>query len=374
MNLHIFHDDKFTNGGIEQFEKFYPNQNIYIVLLYNSTELKFTKPNSKIITFYIREKGIIPKLSTIITKENVKNIFVHYLDPYKASITLKTLLKHNLKFYWIFYGGDLYDYLTRYHNYDILDQKFLPTKDWTKDVIKNLKYRLWFGWTTKDAMKRAFEKLDYFCFWNEYDFKLFHSKIKSPAQHKNFIYYNALGNAEFPLIDKKNIIMINHSASPSGNHFHVFDVIKYIPLADKNYQILLPLSYGNPVYADHIRQTAKATIKTDIRALRDFMPIDDYQNVLSEVKIAIFGMKRQEAAGNIFQLLNMGAKVFLRQENTLFHWLKKRDFLVFSLENDYNELEELTGLSSAQITHNRDCYAKIFNAEVYQEMMENLID
>lgn len=373
MNIHIFHDDKFTDGAIEQFERFYPNQNLYIVLLYNSTTLQFTSKHQNMMTFHIREKNIVSRIGELITTNNIKNIFVHYLDTFKASITLKVLSKNKLNFYWIFYGGDLYDYLSRYHGYDILDNKSLAKKTIKADIIKNIKYLLWFGWTTRSAMKRAFKRLDFFCFWNEYDYELFRSKIDSPAKYKNFIYYNALGNADFQSADKKNTIMINHSASPSGNHFHVFDLIKQLPLEEKNFNILLPLSYGDKTYADNIQYIAEQSFENHVIALRDFMPITAYQTILSEVKIAIFGMRRQEAAGNIFQLLNMGAKVFLREDNTLFHWLKKRNFIVFSLENDWKELEQLTGLSTEQIDHNKGCYTETFSTHVYKKMMEDLI-
>jgi len=374
MNLHIFHDDKFTNGAIEQFEQAYPNQNIYIVLLYTSETLKFTNTHPKIKTFHIRDKSIVSQAGTIIKDNKITNLFVHYLDTYKASITLKILAKHHLKFYWIFYGGDLFDYLSRYHQYDILDNKSYKKDTRREDFIKNIKYLLWFGWTTKSAMKKAFQRLDYFCFWNEYDFKLFRSNVDSNAKHKNFIYYNALGNPAFPLVEKKNTLMINHSASPSGNHFHVIESIKSLPLQERNYNILLPLSYGSKAYAKQIIDSAKTNITCDLRVLQDFMPLQEYQSILSEVKIAIFGMRRQEAAGNIFQLLNMGAKVFLRKENTLYQWLKKRDFIVYSLEDHMDELKQLNGLVSEQIEHNRACYTKTFNKAVYKEMMIQLID
>lgn len=374
MNIHLFHDDKFTNGAIEQFERFYPDQNRYIVLLYNTTELTFTAPHKNMITYPIRDKKIVSKMIEIISTSQMDNLFVHYLDPYKASITLKVLAKQKLNFYWIFYGADLYEYLTKYHQYDILDHRIKRKKNNSNSLIKDLKYLLWFGWTTKGAMKKAFKKLDYFCFWNEYDYKLFRSKVESTARHKNFIYYNALGNPDFPLVEKKNIMMINHSASPSGNHFHIFDTLKGIDLVTKAFKILLPLSYGNKTYIDAIEHTAKSSLDAEIISLRDFMPLNKYQATLAEVKIAIFGMRRQEAAGNIFQLLNMGAKVFLRTDNTLFKWLKERNFIVFSLEDDFSELQELNGLSIEQIEHNRKCYAMTFNPTVYKEIMLNLID
>lgn len=374
MNLHILHDDKFTNGAIEQFEKFYPNQNEYIVLLYSSTKLIFTNPNEKITILHIRNKKNLQLISSIISNKKLSRVFVHFLDPYKASLTLKILKDFPLTFYWIFYGADLYDYLIRYKNYQIFDDKTLGRSSSIADFIKNLKYLFWFGWTTKRAMEKAFERLNYFCFWNEYDYSLFQSKTKNTAKFKDFIYYGALGSPETTGPKKKNLLMINHSASPSGNHSYIFDKLKEIDFLKAGYEVLVPLSYGNKEFASNLELEAKTKLNTHVIALRDFLPLDVYQNILSEVKIAVFGMRRQEAAGNVFQLLNMGSKVFLREENTLYHWLLKRNFIVFSLEKDFSELSGLQGLSDQQIQHNRKCYDDNFNNSKIQIMMHNLID
>ncbi len=372
MNLHIFHDDKFTNGGIEQFEKYFPKQNIYIILLYNDRVPKYTLSTSEILIFHIRDKDLVGTIRDIISSMNVHNLFIHYLDTFKASITSKILLKE-LKLYWIFYGGDLYDYLTKYRKYDIIDDDQLKKKGIKESFIKIIKYLIWFGWTPKSGIDRFFKRLDYFCFWNEFDYALFKDNINSNAKYKNFIYINALGNAKFPASDKSNTIMINHSASITGNHLFILDYIKNLPLKERQYNILIPLSYGDKNYANDIITIANKTFETDITSLQSFMPLDDYQKLLSTVKIAIFGMRRQEAAGNVFQLINMGTKVFLREENTLLQWLKKRGFIVFSLENQYNELSSLTGLSDEEIQHNRSCYEEVFNDNSFDEMMHNLM-
>lgn len=374
MNLHIFHDDKFTNGGIEQFEKYFPEQNIYIILLYNDDKPKYQITHPDVLIFHIRDKKLTKNIREIIDKKNVKKLFVHYLDTYKASITTK-VLAHNsaIKLYWIFYGGDLYDYLTKYHEYDIIDDRSINKISTKESLIKIIKYLLWFGMTPKKGMDLFFQRLNYFCFWNEFDYELFQSKIKCKAKYKDFIYINALGNSNFPSTQKSNTIMINHSASMSGNHIFVLDYIKKLPLKDKQFNLLLPLSYGNGDYANQVETHANDNLLVEITSLRTFMPINEYQNLLSSVKIAIFGMRRQEAAGNIFQLINMGTKVFLREENTLLQWLRKRGFIVFSLENDFDELANLTGLTTEQIQHNKDCYATVFSAAHYENMMQNLM-
>ena len=101
--------------------------------------------------------------------------------------------------------------------------------------------------------------------------------------------------------------------------------------------------------------------------------MDQYQQILAEVKVAIFGMKRQEAAGNIFQLLNLGAKIFLREQNTLLTWLRNKGFIVFSIEKDLQSIKQITELSDQEIKHNQACYDRHFNPTVYSQMMMQLI-
>ena len=138
-NLHILHDDKFTDGAIEQFEKYYPNQNIYVVLLNPGTQLKYTSSRTAVNVFAIRDPQLKTKLYDIVRNNAVKNLFVHYLDDFKAGLANKILDIFPLKFYWIFYGGDLYGYLQRYRNYNILDHPHAAPKEKPLErAVKNI--------------------------------------------------------------------------------------------------------------------------------------------------------------------------------------------------------------------------------------------
>ncbi|SKB67072.1 4-alpha-L-fucosyltransferase glycosyl transferase group 56 [Sphingobacterium nematocida] len=360
---------------MKQFERAYPGKNCYIILLYNQKQLKYTVPNAHTYVFHIRDLNLLQQLSGIIQSNSGSRLFLHFIDDFKAALVNKLLDKFkHLRFYWIFYGGDLYEYLTRYEGYQIIDDSsFLPKTSFLNWLSKRTKYLLRFGMSQKTAKMRAFQRLDYFCFWNEYDYQLFHSKIKSAAEYKSFIYCNALGDPAHVQPQKKAVIMINHAASFSGNHHYIIHTLAKLQIPLTEYQILLPLSYGDKKFADKVKLAAEQELKTDINALTKFLPINEYQKILSEVKIAIFGMRRQEAAGNVFQLLNMGAQVFLRKDNTLLHWLKKRDFIVFCIEEDELELSRLNGLTLEQMSHNRIQYERYFNSQIYDNMMQQLI-
>ncbi|MGB3066261.1 TDP-N-acetylfucosamine:lipid II N-acetylfucosaminyltransferase [Sphingobacterium thalpophilum] len=375
MNLHIFHDDKFTNGAIEQFERAYPEQNRYIILLYDQKELKYTTLSGHTAVFHIRDLDLVKNLRTIIATFNISRLFIHFMDDFKAALSNRLLERfRDIKLYWIFYGGDLYDYLSRYKGYHILDNpELVPKQSWVERWSKLAKYLILFRMSQKSAKDKIFRRLDYFCFWNEYDYDLFKAKIETSAHYKDFIYYNALGNPDHIQQNKKDIIMVNHAASFTGNHLYIIDKLAKSAIPLRHHQLLLPLSYGNKPYANQVIAAAERLLNMDIKPLTNFLPLEEYQAILADVKIAIFGMRRQEAAGNIFQLLNLGAKVFLRKDNTLLSWLRKRNFIVFCLEEDREDLENLRPLTVAQMSHNNAQYKKYFNESVYDYMMDRLI-
>src|SRR5690606_40091190 len=54
--------------------------------------------------FQIRDPHLKTKIYHIIQINSVENLFIHYLDSFKAGISNKILNSFPLKSYWIFYG------------------------------------------------------------------------------------------------------------------------------------------------------------------------------------------------------------------------------------------------------------------------------
>ncbi|MFD1771740.1 TDP-N-acetylfucosamine:lipid II N-acetylfucosaminyltransferase [Sphingobacterium suaedae] len=374
-NLHLLHDDKFTNGAIAQFETSYPGENFYVILQSGNGSLVFTEPGEDCLVINLRDRKWEDKIATIVQRYMSANLFVHYIDSYKAAMVRSLLAQFELKLYWIFYGGDLYGFLEEHRGYQLYDRpRDRPSIAFFDRLIKKWKYLFWFGISPNNAIQECFLACDYFCFWNENDFELFTNYFPSKAKFKSFIYYHALGNADFFSNAEKKYIMVNHASSPSGNHLTILKKLKERKLTAIPYTILLPLSYGDSNYAEEVIKAYNNVFPDRLEALRNFLPLHAYQQRLSEISSAIFGMRRQEAAGNIFQLLNLGARVFLREENSLLKWLLDRKFIVFSLENDLRSVDDLKPLSVEEVAYNRARYQLYFNAIVYKNMMDQLLE
>ena len=83
--------------------------------------------------------------------------------------------KRKFKVYWIFWGYEMYQTLAFKYNYKLTDEKFSIFKPHTYLYPNKITYKLR-KLINKAYIPDAFEYLlpyiDYFCFWNYYDYEL----------------------------------------------------------------------------------------------------------------------------------------------------------------------------------------------------------
>ena len=99
----------------------------------------------------------------------------------------------------------------------------------------------------------------------------------------------------------------------------------------------------------------------------EYLKTDEYFKMLKNVDVAVFGQRRQEASGNIIQLLRNGVKVFLRNDNSLLEYYRKQGYIIFSVENDLTRETLFTPLSLDEQVHNRQTY--LDNRFYYSDFM-----
>jgi hypothetical protein len=102
--------------------------------------------------------------------------------------------------------------------------------------------------------------------------------------------------------------------------------------------------------------------------------LDGYFRKLESITVSIFGSRRQEGAGNIFQLLSMGVKVFLRRENNMLYYLRDKGFIVFCFEDQFNSFMDLEQLPIAAQEHNRSLILQLFDSEKEVSIMHHLLE
>ena len=122
----------------------------------------------------------------------------------------------------------------------------------------------------------------------------------------------------------------------SNNHLEVFEILSKIDLNGR--KIILPLSYGDNKYRDEILKLGNVAFPRNLQPLTKFYPINEYNDIIKTCSVFIMNSYRQQGIGNIFAMLWMGAKVYLDERNTTYHYLKRINCSVFSVNKDLNPL------------------------------------
>lgn len=352
INIHLVLDEKFIDSSVDMFEKYHPGENVFIVDK-EEKDRRFVTPRKNVffVPFQLADWYNKIKKYLDIHILNTINVVVHYLSKHSASraLDLKRYVSVN-KIYWIFYGADLYSYLYETGKYALYDYKVKGQSCLLKNYVKRLLGRY-------NYIVDFCSELDYFCFWNYYDYELLRKYLKTKAQFKLFYYINPTSTESEGFGDGINTrtneinILVNHSASFTGNHLTVLKKISSLSL--DNIKLIIPISYGPKTHADLIEKEATKLFPDKCTLLKEYMPRVEYYDIIDKCQCAIMGHRRQEAGGNISFLLKHGKKVFLREDNSLLNYYKDLGCAIFSFEKDLKTEKDLLPLTEKEQALNK---------------------
>lgn len=202
------------------------------------------------------------------------------------------------KCYWTIWGGDLYDHQ--------LGEKDLKWK--LREFVK----------------QRTIRKIGHFITHIHGDYELAQQWYGARGQwHECFMYPSNLYR-ECPITPKLHEgtnILLGNSASSTNNHLDALEKLR--PFAGENIRIYCPLSYGDAAYGDKIATAGKEMFGDKFIALREFMPLDKYLELLTDIDVAVFNHNRQQGMGNITTLLGLGKIVYMRSNITSYEALQR---------------------------------------------------
>jgi dTDP-N-acetylfucosamine:lipid II N-acetylfucosaminyltransferase len=214
------------------------------------------------------------------------------------------------KCYWIIWGGDLY-----VHNSVKIDWRWKKNEIFRKFVVS---------------------RIGNFVTHVKGDYELAQQWYGAKGKwHESFVYPSNLYQAptKKPLPHEGINILLGNSADPSNNHIEVLEMLK--GYRKDNIKIFCPLSYGDQSYAQDVINYGTLIFGNKFIALRDFMSLNNYTKLLSEIDVAVFNHKRQQGMGNIISLLGAGKKIYLRNDITTWQMFKNINVIV----NDINKLD-----------------------------------
>ena len=373
INIHLANDEKFILEAQQRFDDSTEVRNIFIVEKKNENSNKFLSPGEDVMFMNLSKPSSFQEIYILCKSESRVNIFVHLLNPQKAELVVKLRTKIPIQVFWIFYGIDLYKWLERRGVYELYDERENSLRYF--HLFKKKIYKSLFPSDNEKNIKTFIRNLDFFCFWNPYDFELLQRHYVTNASFVPFIY-SSFGLDEVKVSTQKAKpprILVNHSGSRTGNHLTILQELKNINPRLPDQSILVPLSYGNPENISKVDQFCSEIFKKKYQPLLNFLPRDEYEELLESVTVAFFGHRRQEAGGNILYLLASGVKVFLREDNNLLSFFKKIGIAVYSFENDFKKEMNLKPLDEHLQVLNNKIISQRFSEKEVQNMYKNLL-
>jgi len=266
--------------------------------------------------------------------QSTDKIILHGLFDFRIIVFLFFNFWLLKKAYWIIWGSDLYRY-----NIFKKTWKWKVKEYFRRPVIKNIAYLV-----TATSGDVDFARKWYTAKGKHINSLCYPSNIYIPLPERS-------RNPEEPMY-----ILAGNSASPANNHEQIFEKLR--PYRDQNIEIIVPLSYGDPIYAERIIELGYETFKEKFKPITAFMPLPDYLQLLSKIQIAIFAHLYQQGTGNAVSLLTYGTTVYLRKESTLWNYFGEQGIRVFDFDSF-----ELKLMSSYESEINQNVSKSVFSKE-----------
>lgn len=176
-----------------------------------------------------------------------------------------------------------------------------------------------------------------------------------PASNEELL--NELSERKHSGKDCINVI-VGNSATTTNQHF---DALNWLSkFQDKKIQVYLPLNYGTgnfEEYAQEVIDYSAELFGDRIHPIREKMPGEEYLKFLNDMDVGLFNNNRQQAMGNISQLILCGAKVYIRTDTPMWDHFN-------SLGCKLYDIESIQLMSSVDELVEQDSFIKASNQSI----------
>lgn len=368
--LHILSDDKFSDYAIKQFENISVPSDFVLMATSNNEQL--VKLRDKTLIY---KNGDEETLRTIVSKlSSYDAIIFHGLFWWYDTEFLKRL-PTTTKVAWVNWGGEIYGRKDIAHN-------FLSKKS---QVLLFLH-----SWTTKakfihqkqnvhhyELSKELFRRVDYCLTDEREEFEFAKQYLQSPGlQHLMYNYYTleeTVGRLMGGRCYGTNIFMGN-SAALEGNYWDVMPKIGI--LKKKGQKVIMPLGYGAHWVRNVLIWLGKKLYGNDFIPLTEYMPLEEYNELVCNCSTMIMPHYAPRAQGNIITALWLGMRVYLSEKCMTYRYFKRIGCIVYSVEHDLNRRNPLRfePLTDIQMNHNREVLRKIYSKESMRQSIQKIVE
>ncbi len=317
MNLHIMHysanENIHTTGMVKMLDSIDSVNNTVLFLDNNKFDARIVeKVEIEQNIYKLMHNDIKAHLRLANLMDKYERIFLHSfsLDFMMVCIILllhRKTLKH---IYWISYGGDLYE--------------------WESAISKNLagsfKRNLLYSFRSSVGNFVGIFRPDIL----EYK-RIFKSNANTFfAPYIGIQYSDAITGAENLGVSLNQKLAHNDTIRIQVGHqgnrlLHQIEIIDYLSrFKEENIEVFIPLNYGDSAYCKEVKAHAVKAFGEKAIILEDFIPLNEYYNLLTKVDIAIFYSERQIGLGNIYPLMYYGKKIFFKNPSPMYEFFSRQ--------------------------------------------------
>lgn len=370
MKLSVIHcviDDKFIDDAIFMFNSFPWIKNKYCIINGSKSEYKHLKYDN---IYNISQDDFISLCSD---PGSCDIVVFHGLGSFP--IKYATSINKKIKVVWLSWGYDIYS--NKWPQIKLINIPNRIKENKIKNPLSIFKYYLKAflhnGLNGRRIFKKAINRIDYYSgvFPIEYDMLKLHPFFR--AKRIDFNYAKPR-NFQKDFIQAEDIytdnnILIGNSASYYSNHIDSFRRVSKLSL--QNRRIIVPLSYGNQLeYVKRIITKGKKLFGDNYMPLVDFMPYNEYVNLIKSCSMAIFNIEQQAAVGNILIAIWNGTKVFMPQTSMGYKHFNGIGIKIYSLETELTQKAIDTPLDKSIVMANRAIICDNYSFEIVRSKLE----
>lgn len=353
MILHLFPAEKFTTDYINRIQYLFDSTD-HLFIIYGKIKREYrldeiTHKEQVIQSQTLYELGrVFEDLVKLSQKVICHSLFLKLVD---LILLNKVISKNNASLVWNIWGKDLYEDYDRSKTV----KAFLLVKPIVKEAVR----------------KSLIHKMDIFITTGDYEVLQERYKLKPTSQVMGAQYtYNLLEQIEIYKNEKINV-MVGHSATDTCRHIETFQMLK--PYSGK-IKVICPLSYPDDKrYIDMVTKIGREIFGDDFIPLTSFMKYEEYVKFLNTVDIGVFNNSRQQGMGNITNLLYLGKKVYLSQDNTIRKSYHKPEYNIFDCEEIQSD-DFLILLTEDELKNNRNKIIYKFSDENFKKEWGRVFD
>lgn len=365
--LHILADEKFSDYAIKQFDSIgIPSD---YALIISEGEEALVSQRDKAITMRRGDSAYVELINSL---SNYTSIVLHGLF-WRYDYEILTRIPSTTKVAWVNWGGEIYGRKDVFYD-------FLSPISGILERLINLKKRLF----VKDYYEHHYEipldffrRLDY-CLTDEYEeYEYARNYLQKPDLQYLMYNYYTLEDMIGALIDTRsrgnNIFMGNCAA----NECNYWDAIpKVSRLKERGQKVIIPLSYGSPWVRNWAIRLGNWLYGKDFIPLADFLPREQYNELICNCSTMIMPHYAPRAQGNIITALWLGMRVYLSEHNMTYRYFKRLGCTVYSIEKDlkWSNKDRFKPMTDEELEHNRKILYATYSRESTMKAVQHIAE